>query len=66
MSMNYFEDCIDCENRTPKCHSYCKLYKEAKKKQMEEKNRIARKNFENGEYYEMKQKIYDKRARRKR
>lgn len=40
----YFEDCINCENRKPGCHSYCKSYKDSKKKQLEDKERIDKSN----------------------
>lgn len=61
---NYFEDCIDCENRKPNCHSYCKLYKNAKKKYTEHKRDIDRKNFENNELYAVRSSSIDRVSRK--
>lgn len=60
----YFEDCVDCENRKPGCHSYCKSYKKDKEKQLEEKGKIDKYKRMDGEFSEYQKNKNDKRKRR--
>ena len=60
----YFEDCVDCENRKPGCHSYCKSYQQDKEKQLEEKGKIDKYKRMDGEFSEYQKNKNDKRKRR--